>query len=226
MAHESNAVSKPGTKAPAAAKRYGKSALYGVALALYRLLFFGLLRGRVRGREHIPPNGPLVLMCNHIHALDPCTLGVCMPRIQIHFLAKEEAFKHKLMAWALRRVHAIQVARGRFDMTAMRESLKVLGAGEVLGIFPEGHRGDGKELQPLQSGAALLALRSGAPVTPVFIGGRYRLFEGPRVLIGPPIQTEDLRAAGIDKDAAETFSGRIRDALEALRVEQDSFLGK
>ena len=197
-------------------KRYKNSALYSAVLFLYRAFFFGLLWGRMRGRAHIPQSGPAILMSNHIHALDPFTLGLCASRRQVRFLAKKELFKHRWLAAILRQLHAISVDRGQFDLAAMRECAAVLRAGEALGVFPEGHRGDGKELGPLLSGAAVLALRSDAPVVPVYIRGKYGLFGGLQVEVGAPVEIDDLRAKGADKEAADVFLGRMRAALEAL----------
>lgn len=197
-------------------KRYKSSALYRVVLVLYRAYFFGLLWGRVRVRERIPQNGPVILMSNHVHALDPFTLGLCAPGRQVHFLAKQELFKHGWLAAILRWLHVIPVGRGKFDLAAMRECSAVLRAGEALGIFPEGTRGDGKTLLPLLSGAAVLALRSDAPVVPVYIHGRFGLLQRPRAVVGTPVEIDDLRAKGADKEDADVFLERMRAALEAL----------
>jgi len=197
-------------------KRYKNSAFYSAVLVIYRAFFLGLLWGRIRGREHIPQRGPVILMSNHIHALDPFTLGVCASRRQVRFLAKKELFKRRWLAAVLGKLHAISVNRGQFDLAAMRECAAVLRAGEVLGVFPEGHRGDGKALGLLLSGAAVLALRSDAPVVPVYIHGKYGLFRGPRVTLDAPVEIDDLRAKGADKEAADVFLDRMRAALEAL----------
>jgi 1-acyl-sn-glycerol-3-phosphate acyltransferase len=203
-------------KSKAPPKRYKNSAFYSVVLALYRAFFFGLLRGRVRTGEHIPQSGPVILMSNHVSALDPFTLGLCASGRQVHFLAKKELFKHGWLAAILHRLHAISVGRGQFDLAAMRECAAVLRAGEALGVFPEGTRGDGRTLGPLLSGAAVLALRSNAPVVPVYIRGRYGLFQRPRAEVGAPVEIDDLRSKGADKEAAAVFLGRMRAALEAL----------
>ncbi|MCL2811931.1 MAG: 1-acyl-sn-glycerol-3-phosphate acyltransferase [Clostridia bacterium] len=204
------------TKSKSPSKRYKNSALYSAVLVCYRIFFFGLLRGRIRGREHIPQSGPVILMSNHIHALDPFTLGLCAAKRQVRFLAKKELFRHKWLAAILGRLHAISVDRGQFDLAAMRECAAVLRAGEALGVFPEGTRGGGKVMGPLLSGAAVLALRSDAPVVPVRIQGKYRLFGGPQVALGTPVEINDLRAKGADKEAADVFLGRMGAALEGL----------
>ncbi len=200
-------------------KQYKKSWLYAFALVLYRALFYVFLGGRIRGQENVPASGALVLMCNHIHALDPFTMAICAPRRQPHFMGKKELFRNKLLDKLFRKLHAFPVDRGQSDLAAMREGMAVLRAGEVLGIFPEGTRGDGEHLGELLSGAALLALRSAAAVSPLYIYGKYRLFGRLRVAVGKPIDVADLRANGVDKEGADAFSGRVRAALEELREE-------
>jgi len=203
-------------------RRCKNSALYSAVLVLYRALFFGLFQGRVQVRARIPQSGPVILMSNHIHALDPFTLGLCASGRQVRFLAKKELFKHGWLAAILRRLHAISVDRGQFDLAAMRECAAALRAGEALGVFPEGTRGDGKALGPLLSGAAVLALRSAAPVVPVYIRGGYGLFQRPEAAVGAPVEIDDLRAKGGDKESADVFLGRVRAALEALGAQSGS----
>ena len=195
------------------------SILYMMVLGVYRLVFFLLLGGRVRMLAEIPPAGPVLLMSNHIHALDPFSLALCSPKRQIHFLAKKELFQYKWLATILRELHAIPICRGQYDLPAVRKCMKLLQAGEVLGVFPEGTRGDGKQLQHLQSGAAILALRSNATVIPVFIHGKYRLFRGPHIFTGLPIIIDDLRAEDAGRDVAGEFMKRVQAALETLCTE-------
>ena len=196
-----------------------RSALYTLARWIYSVCFYLLFRGHVEGREHIPPEGAVVLMSNHIHALDPLTVAMCVPRRQLHFVAKKELFEKKLFSRVLRALHAIPVGRGEFDLAAMRESLAVLHAGEVLAIFPEGHRCNAPgELGELHSGSALLALRSAVPVIPVYIVAPPRLFRRQRIRIGAPIDTADLRARGVDNESATLLVQRMREALLALRA--------
>jgi len=126
-------------KAKTPPKRRKNSALYSAVLALYRAFFFGLLWGRVRVRERVPQSGPVILMSNHIHAFDPFTLGLCASGRQVRFLAKKELFKHGWLAAILRRLHAISVDRGQFDLAAMRECAAVLRPVRRWASFRKGH---------------------------------------------------------------------------------------
>ncbi len=193
-----------------------KSWLYAAVLVVYRWVFRLLYGGRIIGQQKIPDKGPVVLMCNHIHGLDPFTLASCAPKRQAHYMAKVELFKNKLLAAILRTLHAFPVGRGQFDLTAMREARTVLDQDQVLGIFPEGHRFTDGQLGPLQSGAAVLALKCDAVVIPVAIEGTYKLFGKPQVIVGDPIQMDDLREQGANKETCDVCIDRMRGAIQGL----------
>lgn len=124
----------------------------------------------VHGAEHVPLDGPLILAANHLGWLDGPLLGLHGPR-RVHTLTKAEMFVGA-MGRFLHGTGQIPVDRFAPDPTAIKTSLRVLRAGGVVGIFPEGARGPG-ELDVFQRGAAYLALATGAPVaTVIFFGTR------------------------------------------------------
>lgn len=123
----------------------------------------------LREQHHLPATGPVILAGNHVGALDGPLMAIFSPR-PVHALTKQEMFVGPL-ALALRLVGQVRLDRYRVDPAAIRTELQVLAAGHVAGIFPEGTRGAGDFSGAFHSGAAYLALVSGAPVVPVtFIG--------------------------------------------------------
>ena len=127
-----------------------------------------LWRPRVLGAWRVPATGPVILAGNHSHLIDgPLLLGTA-PR-PVHFLVKREAFVGPLGP-LLRGLGQLSVDRDTVDRAAVTGALRVLRRGGVLGIFPEGTRGDG-EFTALRSGVAYFAVRSGAPVLPVAVLG-------------------------------------------------------
>jgi 1-acyl-sn-glycerol-3-phosphate acyltransferase len=125
---------------------------------------------RVHFPERMPAAGPVVVAANHIGVLDGPLLAVFAPR-PVHALTKQEMFRGRTGRF-LHRSGQIPVDRYAADPRAVRTSLRVLRDGGVVGVFPEGTRGDG-ELHTFHHGAAYLALVSGAPVVPaVFLGSR------------------------------------------------------
>lgn len=125
---------------------------------------------RVHRPERVPTGGPVVLVANHIGVLDGPLLAIFSPR-PVHALTKSEMFRGRTGRF-LHFAGQIPVERYEVDPRAVRTSLRVLRDGSVLGVFPEGTRGDG-ELRRFHHGAAYLALVSGAPAVPVtFLGTR------------------------------------------------------
>lgn len=151
------------------------------------LLAHALSRVEVRGLENIPRTGPVILAPNHLHIADPPILGAFLPR-KIYFMAKQEAWEHSFMGRLSRWFEAFPVRRGEVDLAAYRHALKILADGQVLGIFPEGHRSHDGHLQAGQPGAIILAQRSGAPIVPVAIYGVGEVLGWPGIIRRRPLR--------------------------------------
>lgn len=152
--------------------------LQGRWFRLTRGLLLGLLkpllRLKIEGMEHIPREGPLLVVCNHLHNSDPILVSVALPR-PLHFMAKKELFSIPVIAQIVRRVGAFPVDRGKFDRSAIRRAEAVLAAGIAVGMFPEGTRSVTRALRKAHPGAGMIALKTGVPVLPAVITGSERL---------------------------------------------------
>jgi len=184
--------------------------------AVGRLLF----RLQVRGLEHVPAEGPLVVACNHLSNLDPIFLGVSFPR-QIHFMAKSEIWKSRVLGSCVDRLQAFPVHRGEADREAVRIAFGHLAGGRCLGIFPEGHRQRSGRLGQVQPGVGMFSLRPGVTTIPVAISGTNLIMSGrvPRlpkvtVAIGPPVSIEGLPSAKSGRN--REVSHRIMRSIAAL----------
>lgn len=103
-------------------------------------LMYGLWKPRVLGAWKVPATGPAILAINHSHMIDgPMVMGVA-PR-PTHFLIKKEAFVGPLDPFLLA-IGQVKVDRSVADRTAITRALGILDDGGVLGIFPEGTRGE------------------------------------------------------------------------------------
>ncbi|EGG45984.1 1-acyl-sn-glycerol-3-phosphate acyltransferase [Streptomyces griseoaurantiacus] len=181
-------------------------------------LMYGLWKPRVLGAWRVPATGPLILAVNHTHNVDgPMVMGVA-PR-PTHFLIKKEAFIGPLDPF-LTGIGQVKVDRHGVDRTAISRALAVLDQGGVLGIFPEGTRGEG-DFASLRAGLAYFAVRGGAPVLPVAVLGsserRGRLMKGL-----PPLRSRVDVVFGDPFDAGDGSGRRTRAALDeaTLRIQK------
>jgi 1-acyl-sn-glycerol-3-phosphate acyltransferase len=180
-------------------------------------LMNGLWRPRVLGAWRVPAHGPVILAGNHSHNIDgPMLIGVS-PR-PLHFLVKKEAFIGPLDPF-LRSIGQVAVDRETADRTAITAALGVLERGGMLGIFPEGTRGDGDFAQ-LRSGLAYFAVRSGAPVVPVAVLGST--VRGRAVPALPPLRSRIDVVFGEPFEAGDRGGRRTRGAMDAatLRIQE------
>ncbi len=173
-------------------------------------LMYGLWKPRVLGAWRVPTTGPLIFAVNHAHNIDgPMVMGVA-PR-PTHFLIKKEAFVGPLGQF-LTGIGQVQVDRASTDRTAIARALGVLESGGVLGIFPEGTRGEG-DFASLRAGLAYFAVRGGAPIVPVAVLGSS---ERPGRLIKalPPLRSRVDVVFGDPFDAGDSSGRRTRKALD------------
>ena len=163
---------------------------YYVGRLLMRLLLLLLTRWRVRGRDNIPGQGPLLIVANHLNLADPPLLGVSLSR-KVIFMAKEELFRSPFSSYFVRSFGAFPVHRGQLDREALRQAKRVLADGLALVMFPEATRSKDAQLQPAFSGSALIALRSGAPILPVGITGTEKI-KGVAWILRRPVITVNI----------------------------------
>jgi 1-acyl-sn-glycerol-3-phosphate acyltransferase len=146
-------------------------------LAWVLRLFFRIYgRWRVIGTENIPRTGPVLFATNHASYLDP-PLGwaATYGHRRMWGMARDDLWKHPVLAYLLDSIGAIPLSRRSADRAALRQAIEILKAGETIGIFPEGTRTPDGKLLPAQPGIALLVQRTGTPVVPVAMLGTYEM---------------------------------------------------
>lgn len=127
---------------------------------------------KVVGRGNIPKKGPFILVSNHMSYLDPPLLGAAVYR-SLNYMARDNLFKRPYSGRVMRNVHAFPVKRGKGDLSAMREALRILGAGKPLVIFPEGTRSKDKNLKSVKRGVGFIVSKAKVPVIPAYIEGTF-----------------------------------------------------
>ena len=175
---------------------------------------------RYHGRENFELKAPYIALSNHNSAVDPLILAYPCKKYEFRFVGKKELTQNKFTAWLLNKgLHMITVDRHNSDLAAMRLCMKTLRDGYVLGIFPEGTRHHEDLMSEVETGAAVLALRAKAPILPVYIESKPRLFRVNHVYIGKPMDISDLAAQGFNTDVVEALCGRIRNTFLQMREE-------
>lgn len=151
-----------------------------------------IYRFDIKGLEHFPKTGGVLVCSNHIDALDPPVVGITAPR-PVHFMAKEELFNMPILKPLLPKLNAFPVKRGLSDREALRRALALLKNGDVMGLFPEGTRSMDGKLGKGFSGAGFFALKGDADVVPCAIIGPYKPFKRLKVVYGKPIIMQPYR---------------------------------
>jgi 1-acyl-sn-glycerol-3-phosphate acyltransferase len=200
---------------------------YGAFVWLCHLLF----RPSIEGKDHIPKTGAAILVSNHISAGDTFLLPA-MIRRRLTFPAKLElfqgrGFKGRLLGWWMTAIGQVPMDRsgGRASAGSMDGLQRVLAAGGLLGIYPEGTRSPDGRLYKGKTGVARLVLQAGVPVIPVgmidteFVPTRLfkiPLMRRPHIKIGAPLDFRAYADAGNDRDVLRWITDTIMDAVMQL----------
>ena len=175
---------------------------------------------KVHGKENIPKEGGYLLCSNHIAVRDVILIGATCPR-QIKFVAKKELFSVPVLSSVIKALGAVKIDRGGNDVGALRKSIQLLDEGEIVSIFPQGHRYPAVDpsTTPIKNGTGMVAFRSGCDVIPVFIktkGNKYGIFKRVEIFYGKPIKNSDLGFTKGGSDEYEAATNTIFDALLQL----------
>ncbi len=171
----------------------------------------------------IPPRGPALIAANHTAGLDPIAIQSACPRI-ITWVMTSDFYDVPSLKWFMEYAQMIRIERGGNDSGAWRSAMRVLGEGRVVGVFPEGRIETTDELLPFDPGIALLAVRGGADIFPVYLDGRqrntpmlntYLAPQSPSLAWGEPIR---LSAVGKGRGRLETLTAKLRDEVDRLRL--------
>jgi 1-acyl-sn-glycerol-3-phosphate acyltransferase len=186
-----------------------------------------LWRIRVEGLDNVPTDGPAIMCPNHTSVLDSFLLPVTLPR-RITYVGKAEyldSWKTRYLFPALGMI-PIDRAGGEASRRALDLAAGVLDSGELFGIYPEGTRSRDGRLHKGHTGAARLALRTGAPLVPVGLVGTRNIqppdarlpciFRACAVRIGRPIDVAHHRERGDDRLVLRQLTDELMYEIRAL----------
>ena len=177
-----------------------------------------LSRWSVRGAEHVPERGAVIVAANHVSFWDPPLIGAVLRR-EMHFLAKEELFSTPVLGPLIRSVNSIPIRRGAADLRGLSRAIEALKGGSGLLLFPEGSRMRDGELHPARPGVGLLAVQSNASIVPCFISGsnhprRWLLgLSRVRIAFGRARPWRELAGAEAEEEPGRALYYRIGEAV-------------
>lgn len=194
--------------------------LYRLAFPLVRAVTLGLYKIRYTGGEHVPRTGPYITVANHTCWKDPPVIELALNRA-IRFMGNIETFDVLILGALIRGIGCFPVRRGQVDRGALLTCLRVLDAGQPLGVFPEGRRSREGPMRRARPGIGLLARRSGAPIVPIGLTGtrESRLAFPPRqdvwVRVGASFRVGDLGLppSASNQTVADAIMARVAELL-------------
>jgi len=140
-------------------------------------LFATVFRPQIEGVEHIPADGPAIIVCNHLSFVDSVFLPLAVPR-RMSYLAKSDYFTGKgvrgaLVRWFFTASGQLPIDRagGKASEASLNTGLQVLAEGRILGLYPEGTRSPDGRLYRGRTGVARMVLEAHVPVIPVAVTG-------------------------------------------------------
>lgn len=209
-------------RAPAEKSTLFYRACKNIAYGLIKLLY----RHRVTGMENVP-KGSAILASNHISFLDPPIIGSSCP-FPVHFFARASLFNGALLRFFISRLNTHPLQYGDHELAAMKLACQLLESGKKIILFPEGERSFNGQLNQLKPGAARIALRTNAPIVPIYLEGVFqvwprtrtlpRLFGKTRCHFGKPLYPSNYAHLS-KKEATEQLNQDLAEALCALRTQ-------
>ncbi len=166
-------------------------------LGLFFLIWF---RYRARGVERIPKTGGGLFLINHQSFLDPLLVGMPLSR-PVSYLARDSLFKVPFIGWVLRKTYVMPINRDSSGTGPIKEGVRRIKHGFLVGIFPEGTRSRDGAVGQLKPGFVTFIRRTKSPVFPVGIAGADKAFPRSswfikprriRIVFGAPFSPEEL----------------------------------
>jgi 1-acyl-sn-glycerol-3-phosphate acyltransferase len=199
--------------------------LYRVVRPVINAICRVLWRIRLIGEENLPRDGGFILAPSHRSMMDIPFAAVVTAR-RIRFMGKKSVFAVPVIGTLFRWLGGFPVARDGTDRKAVRDSVDMLRAGDVLCVYPEGTRQRGPKIQPLQRGAAYLALRAGVPIIPIGMAGSEEIMRTSRdpiprfgrvaIVVGEPITPEVLSGSLVPRDCVDALTARLANELQLV----------
>jgi len=174
--------------------------------------------------KYVPNKGPALLASNHVSFLDHYITPAVVKR-QIKYLTKAEYFEKPVSRWLFTQWGQIPLERGKSDDKALKYAVKHLKNGGVLGIYPEGTRSLDGYIHEGKTGAARIAIQTGAPIIPVGVLGAFESMPKGQhyakpykitILFGKPIDVKRFKGMETDRELCRALTDETLFGIEKL----------
>ena len=197
--------------------------LYVILRTLLYPILSLIWRPYIVGWENLRIKGKAIIASNHTSMLDPIIIALVTPRI-VHFMAKKEIFKNKIVGVFLRSLCVFPVKRHNADIQSLKKAMRVLEKGKIFGIFPEGKRSVTDYMDKFEKGTAFIATKAGAPILPIYIHPHSFKKGRVRMIVGKPINVSDVVPNTKKSTLIDVVTDEISDAIDGLRVELEGII--
>lgn len=185
------------------------------------LLIHSIYRLEKSGLDHIPDEGPAVLVCNHVSFVDALVIAAACRR-PIRFVMDHQIYRLPVLNFVFRTSRTIPIASARTDPALLEraydEIARALDAGELVGIFPEGRITDTGDLYPFRNGIRRIVDRTPVPVIPMALQGLWGSFfsrkDGPAM--SKPFRRMPLQPIALAVTAAVAPHEATPEGLQAI----------
>jgi len=200
---------------------------------LLKLAFAILFRYRAKHCERIPETTGGLVLSNHQSFLDPLLIGLPLHR-PVSYIARENLFRIPVLGTILRNTYVMPINRDSAGTESVREAVRRMDAGFLVGVFPEGTRSADGKLGEIKPGFVALARRAKQPIYPVGIAGADRAMpkgglkiypKKIRVIFGEPIPADEvvrLSKKGNEEEFLNVIHDRLQECLDEANAWYDS----
>ncbi len=169
--------------------------------------------------------GRAIIISNHTWWMDPIVLILTIWQRRLYSLAAVEVLGPSKFATLIRRsMLFVDVDRSKLDIRSFNNCVDLLRNDKCLLVFPEGRFVFEDEIQAFKGGTALMALQTGAPVYPVYLFGRYKLFKPIYIAIGDPIDVQTTIGGNPDAESIKRINELMRERVSDLRLKLENEL--
>lgn len=162
--------------------------------------------------------GKAIIISNHKSFWDALLITYYYWTETIHFLVSKSVFDRKNFgSWYMRQIGGIETPLVNSGLNPISGAVSVLQKDRKVVIFPEGRINKIDNFLPFKSGAVLAALKTGAPIIPLYIGGKYGLFKRVKVVLGKPIYIDAILGDKSGKQAVLEGTKYLEDVMNNLK---------